>query len=1302
VRIAIGSVAVIVAAFIASPVAAATVRPAPAAQISTSYALVSQAPRLPFGAREVGTAVASAPLSGAVALKPRDPAALERAALAVSNPKSPSFHHYIAKGSFAAEFGPTAETINAVKAVLQASHLTVTSVSSNGLLVHFSGTVGAAQQAFRTQIANVRLVSGRTGTEATRPVSFPANIAGQVSSVIGLDTLVKASTSLEHATRPAAVKPVTHAVTSAPGAPDACAAATKAANIYGGLTNEQIAHAYGVDGLYNVGDLGAGQTVAIYELEPFATSDVSTFDRCYFGATKAAQMLGRLHTINVDGGGGSGPGSGESILDIEDVAAMAPNATIDVYEAPNTIAGGMDEFDNIIAADDAQVVTSSWGYCEIDEVNLQPGYINVENDLFEQAALQGQTVLNSSGDSGSDSCAYDNPVPAPPVISQSDPASEPFVLGVGGTTMTNASNPPTEQVWNDGSDGGASGGGPSAIWGAPSWQQPFITGTDKAAAAAAVTDDGFVPCKQSTDASLCREAPDVSAQADEFTGAITIYTALYGGWTTEGGTSSSSPLWAGVLAEINASSGCRSTGAIGFAAPALYAVAAIPADYNKSFNDVTIGNNDDFDIANGHAFEAGPGYDMATGLGTPKVTGPGGSAGLANYLCALSAPASPRPTITSLSTPTLAEPLPGSLTVNGTGFSGATAVSIDAYAVPSADWSVTGGTSIVISPVPTAAEVGTASWGPQDGSGRAVVSVTGSGGAASLLTPASTLLYVDTAAGLQVPSVEGISAYGGSPAGNNLVTVFGSGFTTSGPDAITSVTVGGVASTNYTVLNPSTLSVLTPPYESGTTVCAAGDSDPAHDVCQAQLVVTNANGSSPQATILPPYSGQEYEGVSESVPFPACVTEATCEIAAAVSEYDYLPRPVITSVTTTSQGDPTTWASERGTTIATVQGSGFDYLGLEYANVGKPSLANNQDFSLLGVSPTEFEVILNGRAISSAPVTKSFTVQSLGGRSASWPITFAGRPKVTALSPTAGTDAGGTHVTVTGAGFAGVAAADGGSLSYHYPPYALVTLQYTGYAVASDTSLKVTTPGNNPGLSSLHACTVTGCSTTSTPSAKRKTLFDFYQPGAPRVTSLSVTSGPASGGTRLVIHGVNLSDAVKVTFGSQVAAASNAPEILSNGSSTTVRAVAPPGKAGSSVHVRVTTVETRVTHGSASPPNAASTFTYHASVASAPRHVTATKHATSLRVKWQAPASDGGHPITHYRVRAIALPSGSRLTTKTPPPVVVSTKNGKARSAELTGLRRGWRYQITVRAVTSKGLGLAAKSPRTYLIRIAI
>ena len=97
----------------------------------------------------------------------------------------------------------------------------------------------------------------------------------------------------------------------------------------------------------------------------------------------------------------------------------------------------------------------------------------------------------------------------------------------------------------------------------------------------------------------------------------------------QGGTSSAAPLWAGMLADINASATCATQSAtangVGFASPLLYAVASVPSQYAASFNDITVGNNDIYGLDNGKVFPATKGYDLTTGLGTPELTGPGGT-----------------------------------------------------------------------------------------------------------------------------------------------------------------------------------------------------------------------------------------------------------------------------------------------------------------------------------------------------------------------------------------------------------------------------------------------------------------------------------------------------------------------------------------------------------------------------------------------------------------------------------------------------------------------------------------------------
>jgi hypothetical protein len=1302
--VTLGAASVVVVSFMGAPSAAGASPAAAMSHISKTYAHVGRAPRLPSGARTIGAVSASKSINGSVALAPRNASALAKAAAAVAEPKSPSFHHYLSKGAFAAAYGPSAATVNAVESTLRASHLTVTSVSANHLLVHFKGTVGSAESAFRTHIANVRLASGRVGTETTSAVSFPSSLASSVLSVVGLNTLGLLHTHVLRPTHPASVKPVTHNFVHPANSATPCAAATGAATEFGGLTDDQIAHSYGADGLYSQGDFGAGQTVAIYELEPFDISDIKAFDSCYFGPAKATTMTDNVSTEVIDGGAGTGPGSGESALDIENVSAIAPAAKIKVYEAPNGNAGPLDLYNQIVQDDTAKVVSTSWGECEALQQSTAPGYGNVENELFEQAALQGQSIFSSAGDSGSDDCSA-APTTVTPLLSTDDPSSQPFVTAVGGTTITNASDTPTEHVWNDGNTFGGAGGGVSSIWGAPSWQQPFL---DTASAAAAVASGDLAACPQSaTHGATCREVPDVSAQADEFTGAITVFLSEFGGWLTFGGTSSSAPLWAAMTADINASSGCTASGGVGFASPSLYAVAAIPADYQASFNDLTTGdgNNDVYDINSGTTYATKTGYDMASGLGTPKLTSPTGKAGLASFMCALAAPtASPRPAVSSvLPRSTVLTGTPGPITIVGTGFTGAKALSIGGYAVPAGDWSVTDATHISVTTVPTGSQALTGSFGPQDGSGRALISVTGSTGATSLVSPAAALLYVDTSATSPAPSVGGVVAFGGPKAGGNKVSVFGAGFS-SGP---VTVKIGGVAATNVQVVNDNELTVTVPAFTVGT-VCATA-ADPATDVCQAQVVVTNANGSSATSTIRLPYTGAIFvDGTTGGASLPACAG-TTCEVFPATTEYDYYAAPTISSIVTTSAADPTVYASEQGDTIATINGSGFDSLGFLLTIDGTPSLAANQDGATLTLTPTQIQVMINPHNETHEAIGANLRVQTLAGISNPAGFKWAGVPVVSTISTSPEVNlgggivipvspvTGGASITVNGRGYLGSLPADGGSVQFqNLGEFGGTSTMNSGYS-ATDTVLTGTTSSSNAGAAVTTVCTITGCSEPNTESQFNGSLIDFVQKGDPAVTSVTPKSGPASGGTNVAIHGTNLSDTVAVIFGKVPVEAESVPGILTNGSSTEIDLVAPPGRAGSTVSVQVVTIES-LYNGHPSAKTSVARFTYKSSVASAPQDVTGTAHGKSLTAHWKAPASNGGHAITRYRVSAVAFANSPSKGAKKPPTVVVVTKHGSARSAKLIGLRAGWTYEIRVQAVNSKGRGVAGVSERVFFI----
>ncbi len=431
--------------------------------------------RAPRGATALGAVPATAAVSGAVVLRPRDERGLTRFIGEVTDRRSALFGRYLARGVFARRFGPTRATTEALESQLRGYGLRVGLAPGEGLLMRFSGSAVQVERAFQTGLESYRLADGATGRAATSAAALPAALAGSVAGVLGLSDLIRehpAGLARAGAGRSPRARATAGPLAHPAGSPSPCQNARGAAETYGGLTDDQIANAYGAFGLYGEGDLAAGQRIAVFELEPFAPGDIRKFDNCYFGTAQAASMAARISVTPVDGGQPEGSGAGgEAALDIENVSALAPGASIDVYEAPNNPAGAIDQFAAIISADRDQVVTTSWGDCEQELAVGEPGIQQAENFLFEQAAAQGQTIFAAAGDNGSNDCEAPEGAHGENPLAVDDPGSQPYVVSVGGTTITNAATqPPQEHVWNDGPEGGAGGGGISASWAMPSWQ----------------------------------------------------------------------------------------------------------------------------------------------------------------------------------------------------------------------------------------------------------------------------------------------------------------------------------------------------------------------------------------------------------------------------------------------------------------------------------------------------------------------------------------------------------------------------------------------------------------------------------------------------------------------------------------------------------------------------------------------------------------------------------------------------------------------------------------------------------------
>ena len=333
---------------------------------------------------------------------------------------------------------------------------------------------------------------------------------------------------------------------------------------------------------------GSGQTIGIIELGGGFTADelATYFERAKVPAPVVeAVIVGKgQNNPGVDAGA-----DGEVMLDIEVAGAVAPGARIAVYFGGNT---DRDFHDALAAAvHDAErtpsVVSISWGS---PEPNWTGQARQVFDDVLVDAAALGVTVLAAAGDHGAGDLATDGKAHA------DYPASSPYMIGCGGTTLFLADGAPQEVAWNDG-DGWATGGGISDVYAPPSWQ------------------DVNLPAGLDGAGQPGRGVPDIAGNADIASGYITL---ANGRWGPTGGTSAVAPLYAGLVALVNQALGQPVKDLL----RTLYALPA--ADRAAVFTDITTGNNSipettDFGSAV-TGYDATAGWDACTGLGSINGT----------------------------------------------------------------------------------------------------------------------------------------------------------------------------------------------------------------------------------------------------------------------------------------------------------------------------------------------------------------------------------------------------------------------------------------------------------------------------------------------------------------------------------------------------------------------------------------------------------------------------------------------------------------------------------------------------------
>jgi len=563
-------------------------------------------------------------------------------ARSVSDPSSPSYGHYVTPTQFRRQFAPTQSDVGAVRTWLTGRGFTIVYTPANNHCVAAEGTVAQVQAAFGVKL-NEYVVDGLTLRAPAAELQIPATLAGVVSGVVGVDE----SAALVHPYI------VGKDATPSPGFRNAQPwslywgenVASTLPQAYGsvqpyavrGYTPKQLEGAYGVDGAIAQGNDGRGVTVAIIDAyaSPTILQDANRYATDNglppFAAGQFKQVVAPGTYRHPESYAQDPQGwYGEETLDVEAVHAMAPGATVVYVGSPNNYQDMDAAMNHVVDRHLAQIVTNSYGWAG---EALPNGFIKPFNDTLIQAAAEGIGVYFSSGDDG-DEVAYLG------YRSVDWPASSPWVTAVGGTSLgvgaandylfetgwgtTRSTFDSVAFAWTPTPPGDylyGGGGGTSRLF-AELWYQ-----------------QGVVPASIAnyfSNTTAGRAVPDVAMVGDPTTGMLVGQTQTWSDGSVSydtyriGGTSLSSPLFAGVMALADQ----RAGHAHGFANPALYKaygsaayrdivdpptiMAAVRSDY-VNYENATDGVRFTLRTMNQTGtLHTIPGYDDVTGVGTPN------------------------------------------------------------------------------------------------------------------------------------------------------------------------------------------------------------------------------------------------------------------------------------------------------------------------------------------------------------------------------------------------------------------------------------------------------------------------------------------------------------------------------------------------------------------------------------------------------------------------------------------------------------------------------------------------------------
>ena len=583
---------------------------------------------------------------------------------------SPNYHQWLTPETFGASFGVASSDVTAVRNWLQSSGFTVESVSKSSRFITFSGTAGAVESAFHTEMHSIT-VNGEAHVSNTVDLSIPAALAPVVKGVASLNNFFPKSNI---------VNPHTATLTTNIPANNYITADTKplytstsTGSHY--VTPGDAATIFNSTPLLNGGIDGSGQTIAVIGQTDINLSDVQQF-RSMFGLPKQDPTV----TVIGEDPGTTGDDI-EAYLDVEWAGGMAPKANVQF------ITSGSDYFTNsgidnssLYAVENnlADIITLSYGGCETSNGTSGTYFYNA---IWEQAAAQGQSAFISSGDSGAAGCSSSSAATGP-AYGVNALGSSAYNVAVGGSMFVDygpsqywgagvpapapagynfatATSYVPEAAWNEGaltttllntastapvtgSGIVGTGGGISIYTARPSWQ----TGSGISPTADSTPSTGTGIAAGSPITGLHRLVPDIAFIASGGHDA-TVFCAEgvcqntnsgYGIGAV-GGTSVATPVMASVQALINqrnggrqgnpnfhyyplanadytAGSGCQSVNGTATAT-----TVTLPAS-SCNFHDIVAGSNRvpaKTGDTTGLGFDAGAGFDAATGLGSVNI-----------------------------------------------------------------------------------------------------------------------------------------------------------------------------------------------------------------------------------------------------------------------------------------------------------------------------------------------------------------------------------------------------------------------------------------------------------------------------------------------------------------------------------------------------------------------------------------------------------------------------------------------------------------------------------------------------------